>query len=178
MKKVCLKLLFSLIFLGTGLVIGYTLYSAQWKCVDFVYKHHHFYSVFAQKLAHALQQRGYMTHCPNILPRTKIYFLQTGDTVYYPALDDNPKNAKIAFLGDCTDVTPEMAYLYKFDALLSVDKFQNGYISSFNLRTAHFPLNDKEESFCHTHYKEHQIDVKQLARRLDDIIQGVRHEKF
>ena len=178
MQRKCLKLIFSCGLIGIGLIIGLFLYSLQWKCLDFVYKPYPFYGGFAKELSEAMQRHGYILQCPDMFPKTKMYFLQTEHLNVLPKVDPNPRHLKIAFLDDCAEIGIDVGYLHQFDMLLVVDEFQNGYLSSFNFRTAHFPLNDENEKFCATNYRKHRIDTPKLAQRLDDIIQGARHEKF
>ena len=178
MQKKCLKLIFSCGFIGFGLVIGLFLYSLQWKCLDFVYMHYPFYGGFVKELSEAMQRHGYIMQCPDIMPKTKMYFLQTKHPNVWPEVEINPRHLKIAFLGDCIENGIDIAYLHQFDMLLVADEFQNGYLSTFNYRTAYFPLNDENKKFCATNYQKHLVDIPKLAQRLDNIIQGARHEKF
>jgi len=178
MKGTGLKLIFSCGFLGIGIFSGLFLYSLQWKCLDFVYSHQPFYGQFGKELAFEMHKRGYLLQCPDRLPRTSVYFLQTELADIKPKIDDHKHQLKIAFLGDCATQGYDIEYLRQFDVFLNVDKYQNGSLSFYNFRTTHFPLTHENETFCHTNYAAHQLDLPLLAGRLDNIIQGVRHEKF
>ena len=176
MNKLYLKLLLCFGVLGLGLLCGMQLYSLQWKCLDFSYKKHRFYAPFAQELAQEMQKRGYILQCPDMLPKTNVVFYL--ENYNKPKVVDEPHQTNIAFIADCMITTLDVEYLRSFDAMLNVNEFNNGYLSLFNFRTAYFPLANENEIYCDTNYKSNRFNIPMLAQRLDEIIQGVRHEKF
>lgn len=177
MKRIFFKFILSVAVIGSGFLIGHYCYALRWKCVDFVFAHHQFYGIFAQQLRDEMQKHGYMTQCPDILPKTKVYFIQTDYMERKPGVDESTA-LKIDFLGDCVRGDMPIDYLHKFDLLLICNKYQNGYLSTFNFRTAHFPLVEPYTKLCNTEFEDHVINIPLLATRLDEIIQGARHEKF
>jgi len=177
MIQKCKKILLVVFLLGLGIFSGRTLYRLQWKCLDIHYRHTSFYGMFGKELTRYMQKRGYLTTCPDILPKTIIYFYQTTDSGTQPKVSSYAHHTKIAFNGDCAKVT-DIEYLRKFDILLNNDEYQNGFLSSFNFRTAFFPLEESYDTLCHSDFDNHQINMPEIAKRLDGLIQGVRHEKF
>lgn len=173
----CVKrILFLLVFL-LGLFSGYVFYTLSYKCIDFQFRHHPFYGRLAYELKNELKKRGYLTNCPLVLPRSTVYFYNTShisNTVY--KLPTNMARS-FAVLGDCEGYVNSL-FLKKFSAVLTINEFQNGYLSTFNLRTTHFPLNPKQDLYCKKDFTSLNINIPLAAKQLDEIISGVLHEKF
>lgn len=164
----------ALFVLSVGILAGVFFHKVLFSCVNFQYYHNAFYGVLAKELEAQLAKRGYWLNCPAILPQITISFVNIDAKETLPQLNSK---YDFAVIGDC-DYPSDIEYLKKFNALLVIDEYQNGYLSSFNLRTLHFKLAREYMPYCHTKYDEHNLDIEDIAQHLDLIIRGVLHEKF
>lgn len=171
------KIFWGSCFFALGVIFGAVFYKVNFYCVEVVSPKTPFYGVLAQELSEGLKKRGYFTHCPAKLPKTVIYFFNTSGKNDQIKPERSSKVKNILFHGDCLTGT-DIDYLKKFDITLTPDEFLNGFISTFNLRTAYFPVTEKYETLCRTDFDKHKVDTDTLSAWMDDIIQGVRHENF
>lgn len=177
MTKPSGKIFLGVCFFALGIVFGTAFYKANFYCVEVISPKTPFYGMLAKKISDGLHKRGYFLRCPVVFPKTVIHFYNTSGINDQISLDKYKKCVNFLVHGDCLEGT-DITYLKKFDVILNVNEFLNGFISTANLRTAYLPLTEKQEKFCKTDFDKHKIDTELLVKRLDDIIQGVRHEKF
>ena len=177
MKKLGKKIFWGCCFFALGVIFGAVFHKVNFYCVEVVSPKTPFYGVLAQKLSDNLKERGYLTHCPTGFPKTVIHFFNTNGKNDQVKIDTGGNSKNILIHGDCLAGT-DINYLQNFDVILTADEFLNGFISTFNFRTAYFPITEKYERLCRTDFDKHKVDIKTLGAWLDEIIQGVRHEKF
>ena len=154
------------------------LYHVRYHCLDFKFAHHPFYGQFAQELKKTLRERGYFFRCPAPFPKTIVYFNQTDINMAKPEIIPAPRFSKhILFNADCPQ-NIDLDYLKQFDAVLNTSELLTGYLAFYNLPTAHFPLTDDNRPLCRTPYQDTSLNLLNLAKRLDTLIQGINHDTY
>lgn len=173
-----MKKFLSLGFLIAGVLSGILLYHARYHCLEINFSHHPFYGQFAQELKKNLRKRGYYFRCPAPFPKTIIYFNQTDYNMPKPQIDHTARFSKhILFNGDCIQ-NIDFNYFKQFDAVLNTNELFNAYLAFYNLPTAHFPLTDDNRPLCRTDYQTKAINLKDITKRLDSLIQGINHDTY
>ena len=124
-----------------------------------------------------MKNLGYNFNCPSIFPKTVIDFVYTGKTSWQNRYEKRKKDVNIALVGDCFTAY-DIDFLKEYDYLLSVGEYRFGYLAMFNFKVLHFPIHkDKSQTLCQIDYYNAKVDIKNVASRLDDIIQRAGYEK-
>lgn len=165
-------------FFGLGILFGILLYHIRYHCLEFNFSHQPFYGQFVQELKGSLRKRGYFFRCPTAFPKTIVYFNQTDYSISKPEINHTaPFSKHILFNGDCIQ-NIDFHYFKQFDAVLNVDEILNAYLAFYNLPTAHFPLTEDNQPLCRTDYQTKAINLKDITKRLDILIQGINHDTY
>lgn len=169
-KKINLIILAFLLVIGV--CIGYIATSYCSKCIIINARKDIFYGKLAMELKKELKVLGYNFNCPKLLPKTVIDFTYTNPhTPHQNKYIKRKIDTNIVLVADCFNGF-DIEFLKSYDFMLVVSEYRFGYLAMFNFKGVHFPLRDGPfKTLCGAQYDDENINIKDIAIQLDDVIQ-------